>query len=153
MNKIKLIGIYGITLSLLIFGCKISDFSNNNSTEQTDDKIWVYLEIKKILPRDTSDFYFYGQINKTIVDKINKNPKIDGLFILSDIRYWNDDDLLQVYEDNKDNGYKIFRISDIQYLTSYKTDPIFNIELNQLHESAKKIRNENMPQQNISNIK
>ena len=59
---------------------------------------------------------------------------------MSNIRYWNDDDLLQIYEDDDDFGYKIFRISDIQYITSFKKDPIYNLDLEKLHESAKKLR-------------
>ena len=103
-------------------------------------KIWVYIEVQTEKVRDTSDYYYYGQINESIVNEIEMDKNTEGLFILSNIRYWNDDDLLQVYDDNERDGYKIFQIQSIQYIQPYKKDPIFIFEKDELHETARKIR-------------
>lgn len=94
-----------------------------------------------MLPRDTSDYFYYGQINESVIEEINSDESKTGLFILSNIRYWDDNDLLQVYENNKFSGNKIFRIQAIQHLILFKDDPINLFDTTELHETAKELRN------------
>lgn len=62
------------------------------------------------------------------------------MFTLSNIRYWNDNNLLELYEDDKLEGDLIFKIQDIEEVILYKDDPINLFKLEELHESAKKNR-------------
>lgn len=111
---------------------------NNKSLNKK--KIWVYVELKTTLMRDTSDYFYFGQINEEITNQIDNDQNTTGLFKLSNIRFWNNDDLLEIYEDDDMSGFKILRISDIHQLKSYKKDPILIYDIEELHESSKAVR-------------
>lgn len=64
-----------------------------------------------------------------------------GLFVLFNVRYVNNDDLLELYEDDKLSGDLVFRIQDIEELVFYKDDPIQLFEIEDLHSSALELRN------------
>ena len=113
LNSLAILSIFGIIPWFIIRP------TTTNNTSEPQKKVWVYIEIKKVLPRDTSDYFFYGKMNESLINRINDDKDVKGLFMLSDIRYWNDDDLLQIYEDDEDTGYKIFRLEDIQYINAY----------------------------------
>ncbi len=104
------------------------------------NKKWVFVELKTTLLRDTSDYFYFGQISEEIINQIDNNQNTTGLFILSNIRFWNNDDLLEIYEDEELGGFKIFRVSDIHHLRTYKKDPVLIYDMDELHESSKNIR-------------
>lgn len=132
-----------VILSIALASCDSFSYQNKNAYHSRQNKIWVYVEVEKTMLKDTTNHFLYGQINESVLQKIDNNPAADGLFILSDIRYWNDDNLLQIYEDEKDKDFKVFRIQDIQYITSFQKDPVLQFEVNELHETALKLRNTN----------
>jgi hypothetical protein len=116
-------------LSTLCFSCLDLKYD-------TQQRVWVYVEIETTMLKDTSDYFYYGQIKRTIVDKIDKNEKAKGLFTLSRVRYFNDNDLLEVYEDRDTEGSIILRIEDISKVQLFKRDPLLIFKKDQLHESA-----------------
>lgn len=91
-------------------------------------------------PTDSTDYFYFGQINKSLISEIDSNENKKGLFTLSNIRYWNDNELLELYEDEKLKGSVIFKIQDIEEITLYKDDPIYLFDLEELHESTKTLR-------------
>ena len=103
-------------------------------------KEWVYIELVTMSKRDTTDYFYFGQVKKSIINQIDSNEEAKGLFTLSNIRLWNDDDLLELYEDEKLKGSIIFKIQDIQEVTLYKDDPINLFESEKLHKSAKEFK-------------
>ena len=115
---------------LLLYGCESNQEIQISSSENT----WVFLELEKQMKNDTNDFYLYGEIKQTILNTINKNESSKGIFQLSNIRYINDQDLLQIYEDKSDKGIYLFRIEDIQTVRLLKADPILTFNDNELHE-------------------
>ncbi|MGV6830864.1 MAG: hypothetical protein ACWA5P_04765 [bacterium] len=123
-----------IILTLSFISCNITE---NNDTE----KQWVYIEINTVSKTDSTDYFLYGQINKSILKKINKNENTNGLFILSNTRFTNDDNLLEIYEDELLSGKLVFRIQDIEEIKFYNDDPVLLFNIDELHESAKLIRN------------
>lgn len=106
----------------------------------TGKKIWVYVELQRTIAQDTSNYFYYGQVSERVIEKIENNPEAKGVFILSDIRFWNDDDLLELYEDTERFGFKAYRLQDIQHISSFKKDPVFIFKPEELHESAKRLR-------------
>ena len=131
-----------ILISLLTLSTCLTSCNNlNNKTIEESQKEWVYVELITISPRDTTDYFYFGQMKKSIINNINANEEKKGLFTLSNIRLWNDDDLLELYEDEKLKGTIIFKIQDIQEVTIYKDDPVNLFDLEKLHESALKYRN------------
>jgi hypothetical protein len=101
---------------------------------------WVYLESEKIMKSDTTNYYLYGKIRSSVLEKIHADEKINGLFQLKEIRFVNTDDLLEIYEDEDQIGRIFLNIQDIKYISVYKRDPIYSFEEKDLHESLKKMR-------------
>ena len=78
-----------IALVILSFGsCDLVELDSKPKEKQ-----WVYIELSTISKTDTVDYFFYGQINKSIIKKIDNNDS-EGLFLLSKARFVNDDDFL-----------------------------------------------------------
>ena len=103
------------------------------------EKQWVYIELSTISKTDTTDYFLYGQINKSIINKID-NDDSEGLFLISKARFMNDDKMLELYEDEEYSGELVFKIQDIEEIKLYNDDPVQLFDINKLHESAKKLR-------------
>jgi len=129
-----------IGLLLLIGVWRLFESGILKKTINDDQTVWVYIELVVDMPNDTSSYYYYGQINESVFTQINNNPQSNGLFILSDIRFWNDDDLLEVYENEDYIGKRVFHIQDIRQIRAYKKDPIYVYKPEELHFSARSLR-------------
>lgn len=138
MNNRKNLTIFITLLSSLIFlaSCESLD----NSEIQSSEKVWVFLELEKSMQSDTTDYFLYGQIKESILNKIDNNEKAKGVFLLDNIRFINNDDFLQLYEDESDQGKIFFRIEHIQTVRLLKDDPVMTYPENELHESVVNIR-------------
>lgn len=101
---------------------------------------WVYVEIVTESRKDTTEYFYYAQMKKSIIDEIELNEDKKGLFSLYNIRYMNNDGLLELYEDEILKGTLIFKIQDIEEVTLYKDDPVNLFALEELHESTKKFK-------------
>ena len=121
-----------VSMIILLLGCDSSIIPG--TSEKT--KTWVYIEIETTMLTDTTDYYYYGRIDKILTDKITSGEIKQTYFVLSDIRFWNSDDLLEVYENDSRFGFKVFRTEDIQYLTFFKKDPVQIFGEDELHPSA-----------------
>lgn len=124
------------TLAISLTSCVLLDEKPSENIK----KQWVYVELVTESKTDTTEYFYFGQIRNSLVEAINLNENKKGLFTLSNIRYWNDNNLLELYEDDKMEGDLIFKIQDIEEVILYKDDPINLFELEELHESAKKNR-------------
>lgn len=122
------------TLNLLLFSCDFFDQENENLEKQ-----WVYIELITESKSDTTEYFYFGQINKSILNKIESDKIENAHFRLSNIRYWNDDHQLELYEDKKLVGELIFRLKDIEEVTLYKDDPINLFDDDELHESIRNL--------------
>ena len=114
MNKIFLFS----GLVLLLVGC------NNVSTEVLNTKkTWVYVELK-VITEDTDYYYYFGQVNQSILDKLAMDKGYSSLFVLNNMRYNDDFDKIQEYADSRDDGTMFFRTDDIVKLEVLKHDPL-----------------------------
>ena len=128
-----------ITLSTFLSSCGF----NTQRTSDKKGKQWVYIELTTVTKSDTTNYYYYGQVKKALLHDIDSNPGLSGLFTLSNIRYWNDNDLLEVYEDEDLEGSIVFSIRDIKEIVLYKVDPVYTFEIDELHATCKAIRAKN----------
>ncbi|MEQ6124151.1 hypothetical protein AAON49_08135 [Pseudotenacibaculum sp. MALMAid0570] len=129
MRKNILRGFILVLLGSVMYSCL-------SSTEDSFDRDWVYLEIETVMKSDTSNSFIYGQMKKSIVERMKKNEKAKGIFFIENARYINNDDKLQIYEDVNDKGTLAYRIEHIQKIEFYKKDPVFLFDKDQLHISA-----------------
>lgn len=103
------------------------------------DGIWVFIKIKENLRRDSGEYYYYGKINERIIQKVQVGDEVTGLFMLSDMRFINDSDKLELYEDNAMAGSRIFRARDIVDIELQKDDPVCTYKKEELAENALKL--------------
>jgi len=122
--------------SVLCTSCDVNKDASNDSNKQ-----WVYVELVTESKKDTSEYFYYGQVRESLYNDIKRKPDMKGLFVLFNVRYVNNDDLLELYEDDKLSGDLVFRIQDIEELVFYKDDPIQLFEIEDLHSSALELRN------------
>ena len=126
-------------LTLFLSSCNF----NKEKLTVEPERQWVYIELVTESKKDTTDYFYYAQIKKSLINEIESNTKKKGLFTLLNVRFINDDGLLELYEDNSLNGSLMFKIQDIEEVVLYKDDPVNLFEVKELHESALKIRNKN----------
>jgi len=69
------------------------------------------------------------------MNRLNKGNET-GHFTLKDIRYLNNDDLLELYEDEFTTGDLIFRVQDIARIQLLKKDPIYYYDIKELSANA-----------------
>lgn len=116
-------------LLLLIFVVLL--FSNCNKIRDnisvTQIK-WVYVDIEKIIDKDTTYYHYFGRMNERILNKIDSVDNYDNLFMLTDIRYIDDYDNVVIYEDEYESGTMFFRIKDVVHIEVLKEDPIMYYE-------------------------
>lgn len=92
-------------------------------------KTWVYVELEVTTHKDTIDYYYYGQMDQRILDRLAYNENYKSLFMLTDVRYHNNADKIQVYEDESDKGLLFFRTQDIVKMEVLKNDPLYDNKL------------------------
>ena len=127
---------YLIGLLTFLTGCD----STQDEFPPKREKTWVFLELEKVMKNDTSDFYLYGEINQSILDNIANGVIDPAMFEFSTIRYIDEEDLLQLYEDETDRGIYFFRTEDIQTTRVLKADPVLTFPENELGERANEFK-------------
>jgi hypothetical protein len=121
-----------LTFAVLLLGCR------QISSEQISyEKTWVYIHLEIKTKIDTTNYYYYGKINQRILDKLTYSENYKSLFVLTDVRYYNDLDELQEYEDESDEGILFFRTEDIIKIDVLKDDPLLDKNLNMGNDSLK----------------
>lgn len=121
-----------LTAFFLLLGCDFAPKTKSNSKE----KQWVSITLESVLHSDTSDYYYFGQVSKSLFDDLEKN-NLTGFFSLDNIRYVNDSNQLEVYEDSLFWGNRFFKKKDIERIERIKKDPVYTYNFEDLHLSAK----------------
>ena len=101
-------------------------------------KQWVFISIESPMKYDTANYHYYGQINREVLKNMNKGD-VSGYFEIQKIRYINQSNQLEVYEDTALIGSKFFRIKDIARVELLKKDPLLFYEKDQIAENSKVI--------------
>lgn len=133
LNFLKLSVVF--VLSICAMSCTLID----KKPAKAPEKQWVFVELMTKSKNDTTDYFYFGQIKKSVLSDIETKNQ-EGLFTLSDVRYWNTDDLIEMYEDDKRQGDLVFRIGDVVKITHYNDDPIDLYEDEELHKTAKRYK-------------
>ncbi|GGD27006.1 hypothetical protein [Flavobacterium orientale] len=132
----SLLRIFTIVLTLSLTSCNKPTPSEEQPIPETDTyNQWVYITIETVLTRDTTTYFYYGKINDQVMKRLNKGNET-GHFTLKDIRYLDNDDLLELYEDEFTTGDLIFRVQDIARIQLLKKDPIYFYDIKELSANA-----------------
>ncbi len=92
------------------------------------NRTWVYVELEVVTTSDTSNYYYYGQMKQDLLESFDKVEETKGLFTLTNVRYYDNNDVIIPYADETDKGLLIFRLKDILKIEVLKEDPM-NINL------------------------
>lgn len=114
--------------------------TKGSESETKSNLRWVYLVAQTAMQTDTTEFFLYGQIKTAIAEDLMGNQKSSGVFHIEKLRYYNDDDLLEIYEDEKDEGLFIFRIQDVRRVELLKKDPVLSMDEEELSEKSLKYK-------------
>lgn len=87
-------------------------------------KTWVYVELE-VTTHDTDYYYYFGQMNQKILNELEADQG-NRLFVLRNVRYYDDLDSIQEYADATDDGTLFFRTDDIVKIEILKHDPLYN---------------------------
>ncbi|MFT7345215.1 MAG: hypothetical protein ACI9XP_001809 [Lentimonas sp.] len=132
-----------ISAIILLFGIMLvscGKATKGNKSETKSNLRWVYLVAQTAMQTDTTEFFLYGQIKTAIAEDLMGNQKSSGVFHIEKLRYYNDDDLLEIYEDEKDEGLFIFRIQDVRRIELLKKDPVLSMDEEELSEKSLKYK-------------
>lgn len=100
---------------------------------------WVYISAEVITLNDSTHYFYYGQLEADKMNLLNeKNPPL--FLTLKNIRYWNNDDKLEIYEDSSWLGTKFFRTGDIVKIDLLKDDPVLTLDKDDLAENSLKFK-------------
>lgn len=124
-----------LLIAFIFAGC---DFSLN-SVKDNQSKQWVFMKIQSHMLRDSIEYFYYGQVDKSVIDRINRND-CSGFVMLSNIRYINDSDKIEIYEDDTDWGSRIYRIKNVVQIDILKQDPILTSKIEDLAPNAKEFK-------------
>jgi protease II len=123
--------IFMLLLFVLLGGCDRTQQSSI-SYENSKQKTWVYLEIKSKGEETDYRYYLYGEIKKQLFFDISNNVIESGFFMISDVKYYDDNNLVANYADDLYTGTLVFRIEDIQMIKELKKAPDVGLGPNEI---------------------
>lgn len=92
------------------------------------DRTWVYVELETVTFDDTTNYYYFGQMKQDLLESFDKVQELKGLFTLTNVRYYGDNDIVTLYSDERDKGLLIFKIDDIVKIDVLNRDPMLDNE-------------------------
>lgn len=106
-------------------GCKLSDEIESISEFKSSEKIWVFSQINVNRKNNKiEEYFYYGQINKSLYEKIKAQKIKHGFFAMENVRYWANDNKITAFSDDMSSGELLFRIEDIQKIELQKSGPV-----------------------------
>lgn len=124
--------------SFFITSCDLKKKEINGKENQRLQ--WVNLHMDVAMKNDTTSYYYYGQISQNDIDQLQNQPE-KGMFTLRNIRYFNTEDQLEIYEDANYTGKMLFNYNDVSWVEILKKDPILIFDSVQLADTSHKFLN------------
>ncbi len=134
-----------VILLTLLWGCDLE-----NTKTAKSDGVWVFLTLRYESNDGFQFNYYYGEMNKKLYNKIASNLITKGFFKLNKVRYWNNDDKLELYADDVYSGNMVFRIEDIRKLNELNDDPVLTNIYEELSETAQALRDSTQVEENLN---
>lgn len=106
-------------------GCKLSDEIESISEFKSSEKIWIFSQINVNRKNNKiEEYFYYGQINKSLYEKIKAQKIKHGFFAIENVRYWTTDNKIAAFSDDMSSGELLFRIEDIRKIELQKSGPV-----------------------------
>lgn len=113
-----------VVAALGTVGCVADDLIESFNQSADPDSVWVYAQFNLPEKDGIEDYYYYGRISENLYRDFIDNKIDKGIIVLRDVSYWNNDDVIEKFEDDRDSGTLVFRIEHIVYMRLQKGDPL-----------------------------
>lgn len=110
---------------LFLNACKLDSEAEAIGANLGDETIWVWTQFN--VPEEhnrTESYYYYARINKGLYNGIINNKIEEGFILLRDVRYWNTEDVIEIYDTDLEKGNVTFRIEHIVHMVEVKKPPV-----------------------------
>jgi hypothetical protein len=121
-----------LTPALILGSCQ----NTANKEISENEQQWVSVAVEVSLLTDTTDYYYYGQMDADKIQRMNERGSVPMFFTLKNIRYWNDSDKLEIYEDSSFLGKRMFLTKDLVKIDLMKDDPVLTYKKESLTDRA-----------------
>ena len=106
-----------VLIALSLSACGIGDASNKSA-----EPVWVYAQFN--VPEEENyiePHWYYGRVDGDLARAISSNEVTTGFITLEEVRYWDDNNEIALYEDHIDSGKVTFRIEHLVKFSEMKT--------------------------------
>ena len=111
-------------MALLLNACKLDSEVGTATQRFSDETIWVWIQLNVPEEQDSIEsYYYYARINKDLYTGITTNKIEEGFILLRDVRYWNTDDVIEIYDTDLEKGVVTFRVEHIVHMVEVKNPP------------------------------
>jgi hypothetical protein len=86
--------------------------------------VWVFAWFNVNENSEDNYWYYFGEIDSLLYTQIANNLRKNGILTLRNIRYWNEEGKLQMFEDIYSRGVISFKITSIEKMELLKNDPL-----------------------------
>lgn len=118
MNKVILC----FALAFMLSACEPMKMSAR-SYENCQNTLWVYIEIQSNGNESDYRYFLFGEMKESLLNDISNNVIESGFFMLSSVKYYDNNNLVANYADDEYTGNMVFRIEDIQMIKKMKKAP------------------------------
>lgn len=112
-----------LVVTLAFVGCDAQQIASTVKQSVDEDTIWIFAQINVPEPGTIDDYYYYGRVQRELYEQMIDGKVTTGFILFRDVRYWNNDDQIEKYEDNAETGDLTFRIEHIVRMNVNKGDP------------------------------
>ncbi|ESP91404.1 hypothetical protein [Pseudoalteromonas luteoviolacea] len=144
--------VFSILLLLSLIGCDMSDEVSSLDTVDDVEKVWVFAQFN--VPQENDEiesYYYYGEISKRLYTSISGNKIESGFILMSQVKYWGNDDLIHDYKNVESSGEIVFRIEDIATLNLLNMAPTVGKGYEQFDNEEQTNQTSEPAQKEISN--
>lgn len=120
---------------LSVLGCNQIDEVSALKSLNDSKRVWVFAQFN--VPEEGGEiesYYYYGKISKALYESISNNEIGSGFILMSQVKYWGNDDLIHDYENKETSGELVFRIEHIATVNLINTPPVAGKGYNQFEE-------------------
>lgn len=130
--------IISLLMAITLTGCNLSEEVQAVTENIDSNKVWVFMQFNVPEEGDKIEsYYYYAEIAESLYKKINANELSSGFLYMTNVKYWNNDDILQEYKDDESSGELVFRIEDVRRIEKLNQEPVDEESSTQNEEPVK----------------
>ncbi|MDP2713787.1 hypothetical protein [Rheinheimera sp.] len=130
--------IFGLLLTLVFLqGCNVANEIETLSDNTGQELVWTFTQFN--VPEEGGNiesYYYFAEISKPLLEKINSNEVTKGFIYLQNVHYWGSDDVIYAFKDKENAGSIMFRIEDIRKLKTLNSAPVIGQGIEQYAEEV-----------------